>query len=91
MICLGLFSPAPVSAQERLTGLFYFAAQNLQTGTVEQRGIAGSNGIAFDNLLLAPNTAYRLWLLQASTLRIDNPSVITTGAGGETNAPEFRM
>src|SRR6185436_16006962 len=67
------FEPTPVLQ----TGLHYFAVQNLDTGAVEQRGITGSNGIAFSNLILRPNTPYRIRILQARTLAVADASLIT--------------
>jgi hypothetical protein len=85
-LCLYLH---PTRAQQVQTGLHYFAAENLRTGNVEQRGEAGSNGVAFDNLILAPDTPYRLWVLQAATLQIDAQSLITPSAGQTVQAPDF--
>ena len=42
------------------TGLHYFAIEQLEPGStsgdIVRRGTAGSNGIAYSNLILAPNT-----------------------------------
>ncbi len=80
---------AQVPALER--GLHYFAVENLDTRRVEQRGIAGSQGVAFSNLALAPNTSYRLWLLQASSLLIARVEVRTGSPGNRLELPEFQL
>ena len=73
------------------SGLHYFAVENLDRGAVEQRGIAGSNGIAFDTLILAPNTRYRTWLLEAATLRIGRAEFRTGRAGTSIDVPRIRL
>ena len=73
-----------LSAQEPPAGeegLQYFAIENLETHRIEQRGIAGSGEVAFSNLLLAPLTSYRAWLLQAETLLIGRREFRTRPAG----------
>ncbi|GIW39487.1 MAG: hypothetical protein KatS3mg076_0064 [Candidatus Binatia bacterium] len=84
-------APRGAAAQPLETGLHYYAVENLATGRIEQRGTAGSNGLAFDNLILAPRTPYRLWILQASTLFVDDVSIITTAAGTTQQAPRFTV
>lgn len=79
--------PAPVLQE----GLHYYAIENLDTGEVEQRGVTGSNGIAFSNLILAPNTPYRVWVLQARTLAVANPSLITPGNGQRFEVPPLGL
>jgi hypothetical protein len=81
------FQPAPVLQE----GLHYFAVQNLDTGEVEQRGIAGSNGIAFSRLIIAPDTPYRIWILQARTLAVADASVITPGNGRTFHVPPLQF
>jgi hypothetical protein len=81
------FEPPPVPQE----GLHYYAIQNLDSGAVEQRGVTGSNGIAFSNLILAPNTPYRIWVLQARTLAVANPSIITPGNGQRFVVPPLNL
>jgi hypothetical protein len=80
---------APSPAQERETGLHYFAVEDLDGRRVAQRGTAGSLGIAFDQLILAPNTRYRVWLLQARTLRIADVELTTPRSGQRFTVPDF--
>ena len=61
--------PRGMYSQTLQTGTQYFALENLDRGQVDQRGEAGSIGVAFDNLIVAPNTNYRAYILQAATLR----------------------
>ncbi|HTG43677.1 MAG TPA: dockerin type I domain-containing protein, partial [Verrucomicrobiae bacterium] len=62
------------------TGLHYYLLLDLDNLTVE-RGIAGKNGVAFRNLILAPNTHYRQFILQASTLDVGSSDFTTPNSG----------
>ena len=83
----------PLAAQEpgSQTGLHYYALENLTRGEIDQRGIAGSQGVAFDNLILAPNTSYRAWIIQAATLRIGHVEFRTGPPGQDVTIPEIRL
>ncbi|MGE4182392.1 MAG: hypothetical protein AB7J34_21405, partial [Limisphaerales bacterium] len=63
-----VFPRPPAFEATRQQGLHYFLIENLTLGLVAQRGTAGAGGFAFDRLVLPPNTRFRLWILQASTL-----------------------
>src|SRR5262245_50471443 len=55
------------------TGEHYYAIQNLDDharAAAILRGKAGNLGYAHDSLILAPNTSYREWILQARTMQI---------------------
>ncbi len=80
----------PVSSGPQ-TGLHYYAVENLDTGRIEQRGIAGSQGVAFANLILAPNTPYRVWILQAETLAVADRSFITPENGESFEVPSLSL
>ena len=84
-------SPADAQQQQPLTGLFYFAVENLDAGRIEQRGVAGSGGAAFSNLRLANRTRYRIWLLEAATLRVGRTEVTTSASGGTVQIPAITM
>ena len=73
----------PALAQGENEGLHYFAIEDLASpGTVIRRGIAGSNGVAFPSgVIVAPNTRYRVTLLQAATLLIGQVEVTTPAPG----------
>jgi len=74
---------------EALTGLTYYMAVNLDTGAV-QRGEAGSNGVAFeDDIILAPGSRYRIFLLHAETLYEDYMDVVTPASGEILELPPF--
>jgi hypothetical protein len=73
------------------TGLHYFAVENLTTRLVEQRGTAGSAGIAFSNLILGNNRRYRLWILQAATLQIASVDVTTGNNGSTLTVPDLLL
>ncbi|MFN0067732.1 MAG: hypothetical protein ACKVYV_08870 [Limisphaerales bacterium] len=64
-------------------GLHYFLLLDLDSGNIVQRGVAGSQGRAHDNLILAPDRRYREWVLQAATLDVASVE-FTTPASGET-------
>jgi hypothetical protein len=73
------------------TGLHYFALDNRDTRTTEQRGRAGSNGVAHDNLVLAPDTNYRHWILQAGTLYTGYVDFRTPASGQRISLPDVRV
>src|SRR5262249_33938551 len=73
------------------TGLHYYMVQDLKTGLPVLRGVAGSDGIAFDQIILAPNRPYRLWVLQALTHTIADPSIITPDVGKQFTVPDFLL
>lgn len=83
--------PFPASPQSLQTGLHYYAVVDLNTGQVVQRGKAGANGYAFDQLILAPNTPYRIMLLQASSLWVAQQSLSTPNSGSTFNIPQFTL
>lgn len=72
-----------------VTGLIYFAVENLDTQRVDQRGVAGNAGVAFDRLNLASNTRYRIWLLEAATLRVADVQILTPAPGIAVRLPDF--
>lgn len=72
-----------------MTGLVYYAIENLDDGRIERRGVAGSNGIAFDDLIVAPNTRYRIWLLEADTFRTARAEIETPNSGLRVRLPDF--
>ncbi len=78
------------SAQDALgLGRHFYAVEDLDRGRVEQRGLAGTLGTAFAQLILAPNTRYRLWVLSASSLRIGRVEVTTGDVGSNLEIPDI--
>lgn len=73
------------------TGLHYFAILNLDSGEVIQRGVAGDNGIAHHNLILAPNTHYRQFILQAGTLFVGSSDFTTPDSGASITLPAIQL
>jgi hypothetical protein len=94
---LGFVAHAPELASQtssgvrQVTGPHLYAVVNRDTGQVEQRGTAGSSGIAFSRLILAPNTNYRLWLLQMTTLLTGYADVRSPATGGTLNVPPILL
>lgn len=90
-----LMAPAPTPAQPSITtavrqsGPHLYIVVNRATGLVEQRGEAGSAGVAFDRLILAPNTDYRIWLLQTATLLTGHIDVRSAASGRTLKLPEI--
>lgn len=80
-----VWSPSGARGQDQVEGLLYFAVENRDTQQVVQRGVTGSTGVAFGGLILDPNTRYRGWVVEASTLRIGRIE-FTTGRPGTTTA-----
>src|SRR5262249_45826122 len=59
----------------------------LDRRTVELRGLAGTNGVAIDNIALAPNTHYRERILQGATLFTGAVEFATPGNGQQITLP----
>lgn len=85
----------PASTQQEVadlsTGTHHYAIVNLATNAI-QRGLAGNNGIAFENdLVLAPNTHYRIFVLSADTLKEGFTDLITPSPGESFVIPPIYM
>ena len=57
-----------LSAQSN--GPLYYAIENLDNGVVLQRGVMTAGGLPGRSLILGPNTRYREWLLDVSTMQV---------------------
>lgn len=92
---IALAAPQRAYAQDNppvtTTGLHYYAIVNLETGDVVFRGTAGSLGVAFDNLILAPRTLFRAWVLEATTLHIGFVDFATQRSGSTVNIPDILL
>lgn len=84
-----LLATPDAPAQTRLSGPHFYALVNRDSGLVEQRGEAGSAGVAFDRLILAPNRNYRIWLLQASSLLTGYLDITSAPNGRNLRLPEI--
>ncbi|MBI2926318.1 MAG: Ig-like domain-containing protein [Verrucomicrobia bacterium] len=87
-------STVPVRAQGDATlqrGLHYYVLENRDTGQIVQRGTTGSAGVAFDQLIVAPNTRYRIRVLQAGTLLNGRVEVTSGENGGRMELPVIRL
>ncbi|MFO1497585.1 MAG: dockerin type I domain-containing protein [Verrucomicrobiota bacterium] len=83
---------SPELAEAELeTGLHYYALLNLDTGRIEQRGKADSNGQAFHNLILSPNTHYRQFILQARTAMVGSSDFTTPDPGLGLRLPAVEL
>ena len=98
IVALAVMFSAVAQAQgpdEPQTGLHYFAIEQLEpgqsSGSIVRRGTAGRNGIAFSNLILAPRTTYRQWLLQAATLNVGFYEFTTLGPGQTLGLPPILL
>jgi hypothetical protein len=64
-----------------------FAIIDVATGQVTQRGPAGAAGVAFAELILAPQTTYDVAILQDATLREGRIRITTGPAGSRLQLP----
>ena len=64
-----------------------YAVVDTFTRQVVQRGHAGSAGVAFSELILAPNREYDIWILQEKTLREGYVHILTPSAGQTFTVP----
>ncbi|MBI3783118.1 MAG: Ig-like domain-containing protein, partial [Deltaproteobacteria bacterium] len=72
-------------------GRLCFAVENLDSDQVELRGSTGRDGIAFDALILAANTHYRIRVLETATLNIGDVSFETGPAGTIVQVAPFAL
>lgn len=74
---------------------YMYAIQNLddrsELGVLVLRGKAGRQGYARDNLILAPNTNHREWILPIRTLQIATADFKTPGSGNRFELPAFLL
>lgn len=84
-------APAQIAPTTVLTGPHRYLLQDRTTLEVIARGSAGSSGVAFDRLILAPNTAYRIWLLQDASLLTGYLDILSPDSGQRLPLPEIRL
>ncbi|MGE3165385.1 MAG: Ig-like domain-containing protein [Planctomycetota bacterium] len=86
-----LASPAFAQNPGLITGRHYYAVENQTTGAIDQRGLTGSLGVAFSNLILRPNTNYRMWVLNAESFEIARYDFATGRPGTRIELPELAL
>lgn len=71
----------------------YYAIESIDQGDAIRRGTAGSNGIPQGELIIAPNTKYRVWYYQPDTKLFGHTEFTTPSAGRrfEFPAPPLRL
>lgn len=79
------------TAPVRITGRHLYVIVRRDTAKVEQRGEAGSAGVAFKQLILTPDTDYRIWLLQTSTLLTGYVDIRSPPNGRTLSLPNFLL
>lgn len=98
-----LIAPSSVDAQTRAQapvvpqyGPHFYALEDISTPGADEdrgervlRGRTTGQGFAHDSLILAPNTRYREWILQPSTLQVAVAEFTTPAAGLRFSLPEF--
>jgi len=90
MTCIFAVAPPKTQAQTTLqSGLHYFAIENLDTEQIIRHGTTGTAGVAFDNLILAPNSRLRAHILQAETLLLGFTDFTTPGVGQRLEVPDI--
>ncbi|RMG08240.1 MAG: hypothetical protein D6731_22230 [Planctomycetota bacterium] len=88
---LATFFGLPASAQEPVAGRIYYAVENRDLGRVTERGVAGSSGTPFTNLVLSPGTRYRVWILHAETLNVGWAEFRTPTRGSTFTIPPISL
>ena len=87
-LLVNLTSPWAVCAQTPTpNSTYHFAAENLATGAVIQRGTSPQAGIPQGNLILAPETNFRFWLFDAATGQLGFKDFRTPTAGQRFTIP----
>lgn len=80
-------SARPVAPHSR----FYYAIENLDSGSVVRRGLTSSNGIPGNGLILSPNTRFREWLFQAESGFIGFSDFRTPASGSRFTIPPITL
>jgi len=88
-ILLSLFLTELVVSQtpSSLQGTHYYLVQDADTGAAVQRGEAGAAALSLEELILAPNRSYRIWIVNAAELLTGFVEVTTPGSGGTAVLP----
>ena len=76
-----VFASTGFGQDEGVDGRYYYAIENLDSGTVVRRGTTTATGIPANSLILAPATGYREWLLEVDTLYVGFVEFRTPTAG----------
>jgi hypothetical protein len=79
------------SAQSSGSRRFFYAIEDLSTGAVIRRGYASEVGIPSNELILAPNTAFRAWLLDSVMGRVGEREFTTPDSGERFNIPPIPL
>lgn len=79
---LAFVPPPPNPTTYEVSGLVYFAVMDTQTKQVIRRGSFAGNPGAMGPTILAPNTTYRLAMVEAATL-MEGSTVFTTPTSGQ--------
>lgn len=74
-----------------ITGLLYFAVEDLENGQVIDRGTTGSQGFAFDQLNVPADRKVRIWILRAENLEVGHIDVLTPPAGERQELPAITV
>ncbi|MBM3847496.1 MAG: hypothetical protein FJ405_14590, partial [Verrucomicrobia bacterium] len=77
------------SSLRTVTGTQYYMLYDVDNQRVVQRGLAGSSGVAHANLILAPNTRYRHFLLHAESLKVAVQEFVSADNGLSRTLPAF--
>lgn len=76
---------------ELVTGRHYYAVENKDNGDISQRGLTGTLGTAFSNLVLQPRTSYRMWVLNAESLEVARLDFETGRPGTRVELSELAL
>lgn len=92
IVCINAISGA-FGSQLRATPsvVFYYAIENLATGEILRRGITTSSGIPASQLILAPKTDYREWLLNGENAYVGYVDFHTPPAGVAFTIPPIQL
>ena len=64
-----------------------YLVENQTTGQVVRRAVSDTRGIPRRELILQPNTSYRLWMLETTSLRVGQRDFITPTNGAAFTIP----
>ena len=79
------------AAPDPETGMFYYVIMNLDRLEIVQSGLAGKDDASYRQIILAPNTHYREWLVSQRTGHIGTANVTTPDAGTQFRFPGIHL
>jgi hypothetical protein len=91
VLMLWVDGASEASGQSSGSRRFFYAIEEVSTGTVVRRGYASEIGIPSNELILAPNSVFRAWMFDSVTGRVGEREFTTPSSGSRFNIPRVPL